>query len=295
MKKYTYSNGGVPRDAYFTPRDTAFKIVEYLLEQYPHWQEKEWFEPSAGAGVFLDAAHEHGIKVSGVDIHPMREDVEKMDFLEEDIDLTGKVVFGNPPFGVKNYLSIKFINRAFDLGAEHVAFLLGGGILGSQNLMRVPYIEHIKAVENRFESGENKRIKISPNTALVVFSRKEQTADWKKLYTGPYIESVYLRDAVDSNHVFSSGYNGTFGELKTLSSYYGKHIQPGRGELYTWVEFIIGGKKGVGMLYNLKSGFCFDTFKKLSKLSSIGFRPSPRTMNYWLNPENKQRIDFTVL
>lgn len=182
---YSYSKR-VDRDAFLTPRDTADKIVEYLLKQYPDWKDMEWFEPSAGAGVFLDAARSQGITARAVDIHPMRDDIEHGDFLKEHIDLTGHIVFGNPPYGQKISLTIKFINRAFELGAHKVAFLVGGGIVGSQNV------------------------------SLVVFSGETNSSDWSELYTSPYIESVYIKDIIDTDYIFQMR---SLGLLKNSNRY----------------------------------------------------------------------------
>ena len=103
----------VDRDAYFTPAETAQKIVDFLLERHPEWREKEWYEPSAGSGNFIEAARARGISISGMDIHPLHPAVIQGDFLQEEVELTEKIVVGNPPYGYRSIEAIRFINRAF--------------------------------------------------------------------------------------------------------------------------------------------------------------------------------------
>lgn len=79
-------------------------------------------EPSAGAGSFYkNIIHPNKI---GLDIDPECDDVQTKDFFEYDHPLDQWVVIGNPPFGKRNNLSIRFIKHAESLNAATIAFIL---------------------------------------------------------------------------------------------------------------------------------------------------------------------------
>lgn len=116
------------RDAYFTPDETALRCVEALYEHEPELEGRPVVEPSAGGGAFLRAlaaVGKHG-ELRAYDLEPMAPGIERANFLEDEIAPfePGTVVIGNPPYGIRNALSIRFIKRSFELGADRVAFLL---------------------------------------------------------------------------------------------------------------------------------------------------------------------------
>ena len=84
-----------------------------------------FIEPSAGDGVFYDLLPE-GRRL-GFDIAPMHPDVKKWNFLEGVYQLRSTkentVVVGNPPFGKRGKLAVRFFQRAFAL-ADTVAFVV---------------------------------------------------------------------------------------------------------------------------------------------------------------------------
>lgn len=125
------------RDAYFTPLKDSEQIIKDLLTDYPELRSYDFVEPSAGSGSFLYAAEEENIKIQGYDIHPMHDDIILNDFLLNDLDLSGKVVIGNPPYGVRSRLALQFIDRAFSLGAEYVGFLLTGNFSTYSTISRI--------------------------------------------------------------------------------------------------------------------------------------------------------------
>lgn len=79
-------------------------------------------EPSAGSGNFYNSIT-HPQKI-GFDLFPESDDIFQQDWLSFSEPLVNCLVIGNPPFGIRNALSIKFINHAEDLGAETIAFIL---------------------------------------------------------------------------------------------------------------------------------------------------------------------------
>lgn len=172
------------RDAYFTPSDTCEVLVKEIIEKIPNALDYTWVEPSAGSGNFLEAAKNAGVKnYEAYDIHPFHPEVEKIsDFLTEDLDLTGKLVFGNPPYGFRNKLSIAFVNRAFSLGAEYVAFYLLSSISYLTYRKQMPFAKMIgfNRIGSIFVDEHNQEIKgYSSNFALIIFKKSESAISYK--------------------------------------------------------------------------------------------------------------------
>ena len=89
---------------------TSSKIAKLCLNKINDYDLV--LEPSAGSGFFSNLIkNKHLISV---DIEPENENITKMDFLEENLELNSYknvIVIGNPPFGKQNNLAIKFFNK----------------------------------------------------------------------------------------------------------------------------------------------------------------------------------------
>jgi predicted RNA methylase len=188
------------RDAYFTPPETCEVLVKEIIEKIPNALNYTWVEPSAGSGNFLEAAKNAGVKnYEAYDIHPFHSEVEKIDdFLTEDLDLTGKLVFGNPPYGYRNKLSIAFVNRAFEIGAEYVAFYLPASMGNVKPLNKMPLAElsHFEQYASIFvnEKGEQVR-KLYYRLALCIYKRSSSPINYS-------IEKYVTRVSKEEANVF---------------------------------------------------------------------------------------------
>ena len=138
----------IENDAFFTPDNVALACVEDFYKELPQYKDNEIVEPSAGGGAFLRAFEKLGLSYEAYDLNPQANNIVQADYLTTDIDLTNKIVLGNPPYGHRSNLSKAFIKRSFEQGAEAVGFLLFGGILGHYQLYRIGYkIEYFKRLE----------------------------------------------------------------------------------------------------------------------------------------------------
>lgn len=106
LDKY-YTNSGIV--------DHCLKVVDNLIIDYG-----EVIEPSAGSGAF-------SLKIPNCiayDIEPEHESIIKQDFLKLDLPYKeGRLIIGNPPFGTRNTLSVKFFKHACKM-ADYIAFIL---------------------------------------------------------------------------------------------------------------------------------------------------------------------------
>jgi len=113
------------KDQFFTPVETAkkcFKIFKETIKKYGEVpQEFKYIEPSAGDGSFLKVLPADTISM---DIEPRNNSISKYDYLEWNPTEKEKyVVFGNPPFGLRGHMALKFINHSYNF-AEYVCFIL---------------------------------------------------------------------------------------------------------------------------------------------------------------------------
>ena len=93
-----------------------------LEENYHSLQDYIYIEPSAGNGNFLQVLPTNTISL---DIEPRSKNILEQDFLQwKPFDQSKKyIVFGNPPFGLRGHLALKFINHSYNF-ADYVCFIL---------------------------------------------------------------------------------------------------------------------------------------------------------------------------
>ena len=92
----------------------------------------EIIEPSAGDGVWF---HQGNISIDyAYDLEPKHPAVIKQDFLSLDLPYKeGRLFIGNPPFGRRASLAIKFINKCASTG-DYIAFILPASF-GKESIM----------------------------------------------------------------------------------------------------------------------------------------------------------------
>lgn len=115
-------------DKFYTPKNVAIEIVQTIKSKLGE-EITEWFEPSAGSGVFSKIVD----NCLAFDIAPDDDSIIKQDFLTAEINYKkGRLVFGNPPFGKRNNLALKFFKKAIQIG-DFVAFILPISQLNNTN------------------------------------------------------------------------------------------------------------------------------------------------------------------
>ena len=115
-------------DQFYTKPDIAKACCDVLftfLARYANAFAPFYFiEPSAGEGTFLNRLPAN--RRIGIDIDPHHPDVETHDFLAWQPSICNKsqtVVVGNPPFGHRSHLAVKFFNHATTM-ADTIAFIV---------------------------------------------------------------------------------------------------------------------------------------------------------------------------
>ncbi len=108
-------------DKYYTDKN----IAKYCISKIEFKNYDFIIEPSAGNGSFYNTI-KHANKV-GLDIEPENKNILKKDWFQYYIDGRYKtvLVIGNPPFGINNGLSVKFLQHCFRFSnIKTIAFIL---------------------------------------------------------------------------------------------------------------------------------------------------------------------------
>tara|TARA_R110000796_G_scaffold236715_1_gene356321 strand:- start:42 stop:827 length:786 start_codon:yes stop_codon:yes gene_type:complete len=105
-------------DKYYTDKQTAKNCIDIALKEFENIT--EIIEPSAGSGAFSLQIP----KCIAYDIAPEHESIKEQDFLKLDLPYKkGRLIIGNPPFGVKNTMSVQFFKKASKI-ADYIAYIL---------------------------------------------------------------------------------------------------------------------------------------------------------------------------
>jgi hypothetical protein len=107
------------KDQFFTPGTVAESCWNTFKEKVSS-DGYTFIEPSAGDGSFLKLLPEGSI---GLDIEPRAPAILKQDYLSWQPPPGKYIVIGNPPFGLRGHLALKFINHSAGF-ADYVAFIL---------------------------------------------------------------------------------------------------------------------------------------------------------------------------
>tara|TARA_B110000285_G_scaffold209444_1_gene250453 strand:+ start:592 stop:1662 length:1071 start_codon:yes stop_codon:yes gene_type:complete len=190
---YTKYNSSL-KDQFFTPKDVSKKCWETFISQVKiNIQDYVFIEPSAGDGSFMHNLPKGSI---GLDIEPRSNGIQQQDYLTwKPSDATKKyIVFGNPPFGLRGHLALKFINHSHSF-ADYVCFILPqlfesdgkGSPRKRVNGYNLIYNEGLSAM---FYTPENREVKVngvfqiwSKHTSSPKYTIKTNSEENMKVYS----------------------------------------------------------------------------------------------------------------
>lgn len=114
------------KDQFFTPISTADYCYSKFLKTVEKYKEEIdkyiYIEPSAGNGNFLGVLPSD--RRFGIDIESENKEVTITDYLSwKPQDKRKYIVFGNPPFGLRGHMALKFLNHSSKF-ADYVCFIL---------------------------------------------------------------------------------------------------------------------------------------------------------------------------
>ena len=117
---------------YYTNPDVAQQCLHELFQVLNSPHDMLFLEPSAGEGSFTQPLTGAGYHVTGWDIDPRHENIQRRDFLHPDTQAELRhlcahntvIVVGNPPFGKRAATALQFVTQALGAGASAVAMIL---------------------------------------------------------------------------------------------------------------------------------------------------------------------------
>jgi hypothetical protein len=171
------------KDQFFTSKDTAQYCLNKTYEVLQQWgvdvSEYQFIEPSAGDGSFYNLLSENNR--TGVDIEPKCDGVERGDFLTWRPQSSKNICIGNPPFGLRGHLALKFINHAAEF-SDFVCFILPqlfgsdgkGSCKGRVNDLN---LIHSEIVNSDFYYPDGKEVKV--NVVFQIWSKHHKLEESK--------------------------------------------------------------------------------------------------------------------
>ena len=257
------------KDQFFTPVDIARHCWETFLSIVANdidVNEYTFIEPSAGSGVFLKFLPEYTI---AFDIEPRGEKIMKQDYLlwKPTITTDKYIVFGNPPFGLRGHLALKFIIHSLSIGAEYVCFILpqlfaSDGKGSPSNRIEGYRVIHSEPLTSNFITPENTNVKV--NGVFQIFKRCSETDETTKvsnvmikvysLSDGNTPSTTRNKNMLDKCHVYLP------------STCFGKHNM----KIYKSFEELPG-RKGYGIVFDEEQREALMSKTKSIDWSSIAF------------------------
>jgi hypothetical protein len=243
------------KDQFFTPVETAKLCFEVFCNKLKELDidEKQFFyiEPSAGDGSFLKVLPSE--RSIGLDIEPKGDNIIKQDFLNWKPENVNKnyVVFGNPPFGLRGNLALRFINHSSSFNSQFVCFILpqlfesdGKGSpmkrITEYNLIHSQIINPIFYEPTEDDKIKNMKVNVvfqiwSKNIVDEKYSISNLSNDELKIYSlsnGGTSSSTRNKKMLDKCHLYLP--STCFGEenMKCYDSFYDLPNQRGYGLVF---------------------------------------------------------------
>jgi hypothetical protein len=185
------------KDQFFTSPELAQKCWNTFIDKTKVDVKKyQFIEPSAGDGSFMKVLPNNTI---GLDIEPRCEGIVKEDYLlwkPEDVS-KNHVVFGNPPFGLRGHLALRFINHSYEF-ADYVCFILPqlfeSDGKGSPRKRVLGYnLIHSETFTENFHSPNKAKTKI--NCVFQIWSKHTENPDYQiKTYSDDAVRIYSMSD-----------------------------------------------------------------------------------------------------
>lgn len=241
------------KDQFFTPVETAKYCYEVFIDkikkELPLESEDKftYIEPSAGDGSFLQVLPKD--RTISFDIEPRHKDIVQQDFLTwTPKDYNKKfVVFGNPPFGLRGNLALRFINHAAKF-ADFVCFILpqlfesdGKGV--PRKRVEGLSLIHSEKLNTKFFEPGKKEVEI--NTIFQIWARGYHNNDYELKENDNKVVKVYsLSDGGTPSSTRNKDMLNKC-DLYLPSTCFGKENM----KIYSSFEELPG-RKGYGLVFN---------------------------------------------
>ena len=236
------------KDQFYTPETTAkycFDKFKTLIKNYnDDYTKYIYIEPSAGSGNFLKILPKNSI---GLDIEPKGQNILKTDYLEWKPSNKNQkyITFGNPPFGLRGQLALKFINHSYDF-SDYVCFILpqlfesdGKGV--PRKRVKGFNLIHSEKLDSKFIDPDNNQMTI--NCIFQIWSKYHQNPQYNTIENNPDIKVYSLsngdkpsqirnKNMIDKCDIYLPSTCFGIENMKNYSSFYDLPNQRGYGLIF---------------------------------------------------------------
>jgi hypothetical protein len=156
------------KDQFFTSKDTVTKCMNILYDKLSElgveYENYDFIEPSAGDGSFYLQLPE-GRRI-GLDIEPRHDEIIESNFLNWYPETEKPyITVGNPPFGLRGNLALRFINHSSKF-SEFTAFILpqifeSNGKGNCMSRVESMNLIHSERVESDFHYPNGEEVKVN--------------------------------------------------------------------------------------------------------------------------------------
>lgn len=264
------------KDQFFTPTTTAsqcFDVFKELLKDLGLEEEDmNYIEPSAGSGSFFNILPDD--RKIGIDIEPRCAGLEKANFLDW-LPKTkeNNVVIGNPPFGLRGNLALRFMNHAATF-ADFVVFILpqlfeSDGKGSPYGRVKGLNLLHSQRVSSDFSYPDGKGVKV--NAVFQVWSKnfgsKEETKSCKE-----FIKVLSLSDGGSPSTTRNKDWLDKCDAYLPSTCYGSKNMK-----MYSSFEDLPN-RKGYGIVFLKEERFLKSVFKN-ADWSKVAFESTNSALN----------------
>jgi hypothetical protein len=190
----------IEKDQFFTSNDLAkycISVVDEKLKEFDlDINDYLLLEPSAGDGAFFNQ-YPHNNKL-GMDIEPRATGIIKEDFLNWLPNTINEPILtiGNPPFGLRGNLALRFVNHASTF-SDFVCFILpplfdSDGKGTCMKRVKNMNLIHSEKIDNKFYYPDKGEIKI--NVIFQIWSKNFSINKKIKIDCSDYIKIYSLTD-----------------------------------------------------------------------------------------------------
>jgi hypothetical protein len=249
------------KDQFYTSNDTALYCYNKglsIISNYDDINNYSFIEPSAGNGRFYNLMPND--KRIGIDIEPHNNGILKQDYLDF-IPENGKyIVIGNPPFGLRGQLALKFINHSSQF-ADYVCFILpqlfesdGKGV--PRKRVQGLNLIHSEKINSDFEYPDSTKIKVE-----CIFQI------WSKYHINQEYNINKIDDSIVKIVSLSDG--GTPSTTRNKKMFYNCDVYLpstcfGKDNMRYYDSFDdLPGRKGYGIIFNKNKNKNIIKFKKI--------------------------------
>jgi hypothetical protein len=185
------------KDQFFTDIEDAKKCIlisKKVLEKFgDNFNDYNFIEPSAGNGSFFRLLPKN--KSVGIDIEPRDIDIIEYDFLKWYPSTDKNLTIGNPPFGLRGNLALKFINHAAKF-SDYVCFILpqlfdSNGKGSCKLRVKGLNLIHTENIGSTYFFPNGDEVKV--NVVFQVWSKKHKVEE-KKIDISKYVKIFSLSD-----------------------------------------------------------------------------------------------------